>query len=54
MTGPATNPENWIAWPLAMVPMALLGTLLAIRVWNAKPMPKNVPKQEPELRKAAA
>ena len=38
--GPATQPENWIGWPLAMVPMALIGTLLATRVWNAKPKGK--------------
>jgi OPA family glycerol-3-phosphate transporter-like MFS transporter len=37
MVGPATDPDNWIAWPVAMVPLALLGVLLASRVWNAKP-----------------
>jgi hypothetical protein len=25
---------------MAMIPMAVLGLLLAIRVWNAKPKPK--------------
>ena len=40
LVGPATEPENWIAWPVAMVPLALIGTLLATRVWNAKPQPK--------------
>jgi OPA family glycerol-3-phosphate transporter-like MFS transporter len=35
--GDATDPAKWIGWPLAMVPMALIGTLLARRVWNAKP-----------------
>ena len=33
----ATQPENWLGWPLAMVPVALLGFLLTLRVWNAKP-----------------
>ena len=37
LVGPATDPANWSAWPLAMIPFALIGTLLATRVWNAKP-----------------
>ncbi len=37
IVGEATNPANWRAWPLAMVPMAALGLILAIRVWNATP-----------------
>jgi OPA family glycerol-3-phosphate transporter-like MFS transporter len=36
----AADPENWVWWPGAMIPVALLGTLLATRVWNAKPQPK--------------
>jgi OPA family glycerol-3-phosphate transporter-like MFS transporter len=28
---------NWWTWPVAMAPCALLGLLLATRVWNAKP-----------------
>ena len=35
--GAAADPVNWKAWPLAMVPMALLGLVLAIRLWNATP-----------------
>jgi OPA family glycerol-3-phosphate transporter-like MFS transporter len=30
------SPLNWTSWPLAMMPMALLGVLLASRVWNAR------------------
>ena len=41
IVGPATDPANWIAWPVAMVPMALIGAVLAIRVWNAKPQKKS-------------
>ncbi len=41
IVGPATEPSNWIAWPIAMVPMALIGALLAIKVWNAKPKKKS-------------
>ena len=37
LAGPATDPDSWRAWPLAMVPLALIGTLLALRVWNASP-----------------
>jgi OPA family glycerol-3-phosphate transporter-like MFS transporter len=40
LTGPVTDPENWSAWPLAMVPFAIIGLLLSLRVWNAKPTPK--------------
>ena len=29
--------ENWISWPVAMVPFALIGFFLATRIWNAKP-----------------
>jgi OPA family glycerol-3-phosphate transporter-like MFS transporter len=39
---PSEAPEstvlgNYSAWPIAMVPVAILGLLLALRVWNAKP-----------------
>ena len=37
LAGPATDPANWKAWPMAMVPLALVGLLLATRVWNATP-----------------
>jgi MFS transporter, OPA family, glycerol-3-phosphate transporter len=37
-----TNPEaskieNWHVWPYAMMPIALVGFLLTLRIWNAKP-----------------
>ena len=38
--GAATDPANWLPWPVAMVPVALIGFLLALRLWNAKPKPK--------------
>jgi OPA family glycerol-3-phosphate transporter-like MFS transporter len=31
---------NWSNWPLAMIPMAVLGLGLCTRVWNAKPTGK--------------
>jgi OPA family glycerol-3-phosphate transporter-like MFS transporter len=38
--GPATNPDNWLAWPLAMIPVAAIGLILALRVWHAYPQAK--------------
>jgi OPA family glycerol-3-phosphate transporter-like MFS transporter len=37
-----SNPEagkidNWTVWPYAMMPIALVGFLLTLRIWNAKP-----------------
>ncbi|MBM74920.1 MAG: MFS transporter [Proteobacteria bacterium] len=40
LAGPATDPANWSSWPISMIPLALVGLLLATRVWNAKPKPK--------------
>lgn len=40
LTGAATEPSNWIAWPLAMVPIAVLGLFLSLKIWNAYPKPK--------------
>ncbi len=35
--GPAArDPHNWWTWPVALAPAALLGLLLATRVWNAR------------------
>ena len=31
------DPANWLAWPISMVPMAILGFFLARRLWNARP-----------------
>jgi len=28
--------SNWYAWPIAMIPMAVIGFLLSISVWNAR------------------
>ncbi|MFN2371976.1 MAG: MFS transporter [Candidatus Krumholzibacteriia bacterium] len=40
LVGAATNPANWRAWPVAMIPVAAVGLILALRLWNAKPKPK--------------
>ena len=36
----AGNPDAWIWWPVSMIPISLLGLVLATRVWNAKPKTK--------------
>ncbi|XXY53564.1 MFS transporter [Sorangium sp. So ce269] len=33
----ARNPGNWMSWPVAMLPVALVGFALATRLWNARP-----------------
>ena len=38
--GPATNPDKWLAWPVAMIPIAAIGLILALRVWHAYPQAK--------------
>jgi MFS transporter, OPA family, glycerol-3-phosphate transporter len=40
LVGPATDPSQWVAWPAAMIPLALLGSVLALRLWNARPTGK--------------
>ena len=40
LTGPVTDPNNWIAWPISMIIIGVIGFLLATRVWNAKPKAK--------------
>lgn len=29
--------ENWTIWPIFLVPWTIVGTLLAIKIWNARP-----------------
>lgn len=33
----AAERGNWSNWPLAMLPIAIVGLVLAARIWNAKP-----------------
>ena len=37
----AGNPDAWIWWPVSMIPISLVGLVLATRVWNAKPKGKS-------------
>ncbi len=45
----AKDPSNWSSWPLAMIPIAIIGFILTIRLWNAKPTPKAVAKHETKV-----
>ncbi len=36
----AAKTENWTVWPYAMIPVALIGFVLTLRIWNARPTPK--------------
>jgi OPA family glycerol-3-phosphate transporter-like MFS transporter len=33
----AKDPANWMAWPVAMIPLSLIGLLLALRIRAAHP-----------------
>lgn len=33
--------DNWMIWPYAMIPVAVIGFALALRVWNARARPKS-------------
>jgi OPA family glycerol-3-phosphate transporter-like MFS transporter len=33
----AQDPSQWAAWPAVMLAVALLGLLLGMRLWNARP-----------------
>jgi OPA family glycerol-3-phosphate transporter-like MFS transporter len=33
----AKSAANWSSWPLVMLPVGVVGLLLATRVWNARP-----------------
>jgi len=33
----AADVANWGLWPMAMLPVAILGLVLSVTVWNAKP-----------------
>lgn len=46
-SGAAANPDNWQIWPISMIPMAAIGLVLALRVWNAKPKGKGKPDAKP-------
>jgi OPA family glycerol-3-phosphate transporter-like MFS transporter len=36
---PDYDPSNWIVWPIGMIPIALIGFLLARKIWHATAKP---------------
>jgi MFS transporter, OPA family, glycerol-3-phosphate transporter len=36
----AADIDNWQAWPIAMVPVAAVGLVLSLRLWNARVQPR--------------
>jgi OPA family glycerol-3-phosphate transporter-like MFS transporter len=42
-TAEASDIDNWQIWPIAMVPVALIGLALALKVWHARPQPRVKP-----------
>ena len=34
----AAKIDNWHVWPYAMIPVAVIGLVLAMRIWNARPV----------------
>src|SRR5439155_13049454 len=40
-SGPAAaDISNWYVWPIAMIPMAVIGLGLSLSVWNARVSPR--------------
>ncbi|MFN7131525.1 MAG: MFS transporter [Myxococcales bacterium] len=37
----AKDPANWTVWPMAITPLAIVGLVLAARLWNARAQPKS-------------
>jgi OPA family glycerol-3-phosphate transporter-like MFS transporter len=37
----AEDPTRWTAWPWAMMPVAVIGFVIALRLWNARPASKS-------------
>ncbi len=36
LVGPVTDPDNWMNWPLAMVPISAVGLFFAWKIWHAQ------------------
>lgn len=39
----AADPDNWINWPLCMLPFIIIGLVLSFRIWNAAVKKENKP-----------
>lgn len=44
----AKDVSNWDIWPIAMIPVALIGFVFALKVWNAKPKPRSFAADKPD------
>jgi len=49
----AKDVNNWSSWPIALVPLSVVGLVLATRVWNAKPQAKAAAQPAPASPMAA-
>ena len=38
-TPESASPSGWHLWPVVMLPIAVIGTLLAVRIWHARARP---------------
>lgn len=47
-TAEAAQSGEWMIWPLAMIPIAVIGLLLSLKVWNAAPKPNQHQKKPAE------
>jgi OPA family glycerol-3-phosphate transporter-like MFS transporter len=36
----AADPAQWGVWPGAMLPVAAVGLVLCLTIWNARPKPR--------------
>lgn len=43
----AKNPMNWIAWPIILIPFAIIGTILCVKIYHALPKRKAI--QQPTV-----
>jgi OPA family glycerol-3-phosphate transporter-like MFS transporter len=39
----AKDPKNWFWWPIFLVPFALIGFALSLKIWNAAPKKRQAP-----------
>ncbi len=54
-TGDAqADPRNWRVWLLITLPVAIVGLLLSLRIWNAKPTPRSAAAKPPDALEEAA
>jgi len=45
-TPAAADPAGWRLWPIVIVPSALCGALLCLRLWHARPVVRTIPEPD--------